>query len=94
MNKCGDCIFFNFCERYTTKNETFPETNGCKAFKPKPNREMEKAIKMLFNEYAKAKKQEWVEKPLAYALYQVWKKFDVEANKKWIKKNQLMQNTI
>lgn len=83
MAKCGDCIHFNFCERYTTKNETFPETNGCKAFKPKPDRKMEKAIKMLIDEYEKAKKQEWVENPLAYALYQVWREVDrKKGNKK------------
>ena len=35
---------------------------------------LEKAIKMLEAEYERAKKLEWVHNPLAYALYQVWKK--------------------
>lgn len=37
---------------------------------------LEKAIKMLEEEYELAKKQGWINKPLAYALYQVWKKAD------------------
>ena len=31
------------------------------------------AVKLLRAKYEKAKRLEWVEKPLAYALYQVWK---------------------
>lgn len=34
------------------------------------------AIKLLETEYEKVKKLEWVHNPLAYALYQVWKKVD------------------
>ena len=37
---------------------------------------LEKAIKMLEEEYEKAKKLEWVHNPLAYALYKVWKRAD------------------
>ena len=37
---------------------------------------IEKAIKMLEAEYERAKNLEWVNNPLAYALYQVWKKVD------------------
>lgn len=37
---------------------------------------LKKAIKMLEAEYERAKKLEWVHNPLAYALYQVWKKAD------------------
>lgn len=39
-------------------------------------RRYQKAIKMLAEEYRKAQSHEWVAKPLAYALYQVWKYFD------------------
>ena len=35
---------------------------------------LDNAIKTLKTEYEKAKRLEWVHKPLAYALYQVWKK--------------------
>jgi hypothetical protein len=37
---------------------------------------LEKAIKMLEEEYERGKKMEYVKKPLAWALYQVWKKVD------------------
>lgn len=36
----------------------------------------QKAIKILAEEYCKAQACVWVEKPMAYALYQVWKWFD------------------
>ena len=39
---------------------------------------VEKAIKLLKEEYEKAKKLEWVHNPLAYALYKVWKMADKE----------------
>lgn len=42
---------------------------------------LEKAIKMLEEEYERAKKNEWVRNPLAYALYQVWKKADAERSR-------------
>lgn len=38
---------------------------------------LQKATKKIEDEYEKAKKLEWVNNPLAYALYQVWK----EANR-------------
>ncbi len=37
---------------------------------------LEQAIDMLKAEYERAKKLEFVINPLAYALYQVWKKAD------------------
>ncbi len=37
---------------------------------------LNKAIQMLESEYEMAKQVEWVRNPLAYALYQVWKKAD------------------
>ena len=40
---------------------------------------LEKAIKTLEKEYAKAEKQPFVTNPLAYALYQVWKIADEES---------------
>ena len=36
----------------------------------------QKAIKMLAEEYRKAQMLAFVQKPMAYALYQVWKYFD------------------
>lgn len=39
---------------------------------------IEKAIRLLIEEYEKAKRLDFVRKPLAWALYQVWKKVDVE----------------
>lgn len=37
---------------------------------------LEKAIEILKTEYEKAKKLKWVYNPIAYALYQTWKKAD------------------
>lgn len=37
---------------------------------------LEKAIKMLEVEYERAKKMDFVARPLAYALHQVWKAVD------------------
>ena len=37
---------------------------------------LEKAIKTLEEEYEFAKKQGWIKNPLAYALYEVWKRAD------------------
>ena len=39
---------------------------------------IEKAKKLLDEEYERAKRLEYVHNPLAYALYQVWKKADKE----------------
>ena len=39
---------------------------------------IETAIKRLKAEYEKAKKLEWVNKPVAYALFKVWKMADRE----------------
>ena len=39
---------------------------------------LEKAIKLIEAEYERAKKLEYIKKPLAYALYQVWKIADRE----------------
>ena len=37
---------------------------------------VEKAVEMLQEEYSKAKQQAYIRKPMAYALYETWKKFD------------------
>ena len=37
---------------------------------------LETAIKLLTEEYEKAKKLEHIHNPIAYALYQVWKEAD------------------
>lgn len=37
---------------------------------------IDKAIELLRSEYERAQKMEYVKKPLAWALYQVWKKVD------------------
>lgn len=39
---------------------------------------IDKARRLLEAEYEKAKKLEWVHNPVAYALYQVWKKADAD----------------
>lgn len=43
---------------------------------------LEKAIEILNAEYEQAKKQPFVVKPLAYALYHTWKKVDEKLNNK------------
>lgn len=35
---------------------------------------LEQAIELLKKEYERAKKMEYVQRPLAWALFQVWKK--------------------
>ena len=42
---------------------------------------LEKAKKLLDEEYERAKRLDFVHDPLAYALYQVWKKADAEGVK-------------
>ena len=42
----------------------------------KSENKYQKAIKMLAYEYCKAQAMAFVHKPMAYALYQVWKYFD------------------
>lgn len=39
---------------------------------------LEQAIRMLETEYERAKNLSYVRKPLAWALYQVWKKIDAK----------------
>ena len=42
---------------------------------------LNKAKKLLDEEYEKAKKLEFVHNPMAYALYQVWKKADTQVKR-------------
>lgn len=42
---------------------------------------LEKAIEILRAEYERAVKLEWVHNPIAYALYQTWKKADERSKK-------------
>lgn len=39
---------------------------------------LQKALKLIEEEYERAKKLEYVRNPLAYALFQVWRKADTE----------------
>ena len=39
---------------------------------------LKKAIKLLEEEYERAKKLDWVRNPLAYALFKVWRMSDTE----------------
>ena len=38
--------------------------------------DLDRAIKVLTEKYAKAKKIGWIRNKIAYALYQTWKIFD------------------
>ena len=42
---------------------------------------LEEAIEILKAEYERAVKLEWVHNPVAYALYQTWKKADARKRK-------------
>ena len=39
-------------------------------------KDLDKAIKILKEQYEKAQKLDWVRNKIAYALYQTWKIFD------------------
>ena len=38
--------------------------------------DLDKAIKILKEQYERAQKMDWVQDKIAYALYQTWKIFD------------------
>ena len=48
---------------------------------------IETAVKLLMKEYERAKNLEWVRNPIAYALYQVWRKAEEELRLKRRKGN-------
>jgi hypothetical protein len=66
---CKNCIHFKVCKH---KSKTVYE---CEHFKEE-EKELKTAVKQLICEYERAKRLEWVQNPLAYALYQVWKVAD------------------
>ena len=41
---------------------------------------IEKAVRLIKEEYERAKSMEFVRNPIAWALYQVWKKADKEGS--------------
>ena len=43
---------------------------------------LKKALAMVDREYEKAKENKYVRKPLAYALYKVWRLVDAEESEK------------
>ena len=43
---------------------------------------LEQAVELLKKEYERAKNMEYVQKPLAWALFQVWKIADKRGNRK------------
>lgn len=45
--------------------------------------ELERAIQMLKEEYERARRLDFVRNPIAYALYNVWKKFDDKRKGVW-----------
>ena len=49
-----------------------------RTLKRKPKITLERAQELLAEEYEKGKRLDYVRCPLAYALYQVWKRVDAE----------------
>ena len=47
---------------------------------------LDKAKKLLDEEYEKAQKLEFVYNPMAYALYQVWRKADAQVKRGRLRK--------
>ena len=52
---------------------------------------LEKAVKLLEDKYEQAKKTEYVQKPLAWALFQVWKEVDSMKDEKLREYNRIAQ---
>jgi hypothetical protein len=52
---------------------------------------LEKAVKLLEDKYEQAQKMEYVQKPLAWALYQVWKDVDSMKDEKLREYNRIAQ---
>lgn len=52
---------------------------------------LEKAVKLLEAKYERAKKMEYVQNPLAWALYQVWKEADSTKDEKLREYNRIAQ---
>jgi len=72
--------FFNgYIEKscYDSGQDGKPDRDGREQGMTRSEQRFQKAIKMLMEEYRKAQAYVWVEKPLSFALYQVWKYFDI-----------------
>jgi hypothetical protein len=52
---------------------------------------LEKAVKLLEEKYEQAQKMEYVQKPLAWALYQTWKEVDSTKDEKLREYNRIAQ---
>lgn len=52
---------------------------------------LEKAVKLLEEKYEQAQKMEYVQKPLAWALYQVWKEVNSMKDEKLREYNRMAQ---
>ena len=57
MSVCKDCIHYEICDKYVAPNESFPEVDGCKAFKAK-------------TDVVEVRHGEWVKKDLNNPLYE------------------------
>lgn len=72
------------------KSEQYREENCCDCsyfrniseIKRGINNEYERAIELFKEKYEKAKKLDYVQKPISYALYQTWKIIDKKERKK------------
>ena len=58
---------------YTVKLNTYPNFDQQRRMSMT---DLDKAIKVLKEQYEKVKKIGWIRNPIAYALYQTWKIFD------------------
>lgn len=65
-------------QEWISADEALPEESGVYAAYDDNGNSMtlEQAIELLKKEYERAKNMEYVKKPLAWALFQVWKKAD------------------
>lgn len=52
---------------------------------------LEKAVKLLEEKYEQAQKVEYVQKPLAWALFQTWKEVDSMKDEKMREYNRIAQ---
>ena len=52
---------------------------------------LEKAVELLEEKYERAQKMEYVQKPLAWALYQTWKEVDSMKDEKLREYNRMAQ---
>ncbi len=70
---CEKCIHREVCGKYKATGGV----DKCRDHKEEwHDRSLLKAIRMLEQEYERAKRLDFVRKPLAYALFHVWKKID------------------